>query len=502
MLTRAPGDNQSDIQTKAKPAVIELRDVSVEFDAHQVLKNVNLDIKDGEFVALIGPSGGGKSTLLRIIAGLLNHYSGSVRVDCKPAVVFQDYRLLPWRTVLENVRLPRDLSGNGESAEAVLKQVGMLEHADRYPHQLSGGMQARVAIARALAQDADILLLDEPFAALDALVRERFNLEMKRLHEKTGKTFIFVTHSIREAVYLGDKVVVLKDGHVDEVLDAHNEGRITAYSDGIEASLRAKLGMATSTYIKPKRTRRRFPWEALGVLALAIFFLSLWQLFASRAELYYLPPPSAIWDAALNTMSLLTRHTLATLRVTGLGLTIALLLGVPTGYFMGKSLAGERLLSPFIVALQAVPTIIIAPLLTAWLGFGLAPRLVVTTLISIFPIIISTMVGVREVGKRYREVFETIGAKPWAVFTQLEFPGALPVVLGGLRLAVSLALIGAVVSEFVFLGSGLGFFTNAERLNFRYANAYAGVGVTVLLGLCLYLGVTLLERSVLRYRKA
>ena len=499
MLTHAPRDARLE-DTRA--AVIQLRNVSVEFDGHQVLSDVNLDIKDGEFVALIGPSGGGKSTLLRIIAGLLNRHSGSAEVACKPAVVFQDYRLLPWRTVLENVRLPRDLTGAGAGPEAVLKQVGMLEHADRYPHQLSGGMQARVAIARALAQEADILLLDEPFAALDALVRERFNLEMKRLHEKTGKTFIFVTHSIREAVYLADKVVVLKDGTVDEVLDARNEGRITAYSDGIEASLRAKLGMATSTYIEPKREKRRFPWEGLGVLGLTALFLLFWQLYASSAKLYYLPPPGAIWEATLNGMSLLTRHTLATLRVTGLSLLVALGLGVPTGYFMGRSLTGERLLSPFIVALQAVPTIIIAPLLISWLEYGLAPRLVVTTLICIFPIIISTMVGVREVGERYREVFETIGAKAWTVFTQLEYPGALPVVLGGLRLAVSLAIIGAVVSEFVFGAPGLGHFTNAEQRNFRYANAYAGVGVTVLLGLCMYLAVTLLERSALHYRKA
>ena len=154
---------------------IKLEHVSLEFDGKPVLRDVNFSVKQGEFIALIGPSGGGKSTLLRVIAGLLEA-RGHVSVNCKPAVVFQDYRLLPWRTVRGNVALPKELTGRGEDADDVLKQVGMLMHADRYPHQLSGGMRARVAIARALAQDSEVLLMDEPFAALDALVRERFNL--------------------------------------------------------------------------------------------------------------------------------------------------------------------------------------------------------------------------------------------------------------------------------------------------------------------------------------
>lgn len=497
---RAPLTHPDPVITEAHPPVIQLHNVSVEFDGQQVLKDVQLDVKAGEFVALIGPSGGGKSTLLRVIAGLLTATTGEVEVACKPAVVFQDYRLLPWRTVSENVNLPRDLTGRGEHARDVLKQVGMLEHADRYPHQLSGGMQARVAIARALAQDADILLMDEPFAALDALVRERFNLEMKRLHEKTGKTILFVTHSIREAVYLADKVVVLKDGAIDDVLDARGEGRITAYSDGIEASLRAKLGMATSTYIDHQPKRQRFPWEALGVAAITGLLCALWSMYSSTLNPTFLPSPQTVWNATLTNAALLVKHTLATLRVTGLGLVASLFIGIPTGYLMGKRLAAEKLLSPFIIALQAIPTIIIAPLFILWLGYGLAPRIITTTLISIFPIIISTMVGVREVDKVYREVFKTIGARGWKTFSQLEFPGALPVVLGGLRLAVTLALIGAVVSEFIFGGPGLGHFANAERRNFHIPDAFSAVGINVVLGLALYLGVTVLERWVLRYR--
>jgi NitT/TauT family transport system ATP-binding protein len=480
---------------------IRLENVSVEFDGKPVLRDINLSVKQGEFIALIGPSGGGKSTLLRVISGLIEA-KGSVSVNCKPAVIFQDYRLLPWRTVRENVALPKELTGRGDAAEDVLKQVGMQMHADRYPHQLSGGMRARVAIARALAQDSEVLLMDEPFAALDALVRERFNLEMKRLHEKTKKTIIFVTHSIREAVYLADRVVVLKDGRIDTILDSHNEGRITAYDDGIEAILRARLGMADSTLVNTGRSRFRFPWEILGVIALTALVFLLWSIFSTRVNPLFFPPPQNVWQALVDNASYLIPNTLATLRIMALGVLTAIMIGVPIGYAMGKRLTLERLLSPFIVALQAIPIAILAPLLVIWMGYGMGARVLTTALISMFPLMVSTMVGVREVDRTYREVFTTMGSTVWGTLFKLDFPGALPVVLGGLRLTVTLALIGTVVSEFIFGGYGLGYFANTERLNFRYANAVAAVGVNVALGLFFYLMVTLLEQWVLRYRKA
>ncbi len=496
LSTRPEGETEID----NKQAIIELENLSLVFDNYAVLKNANLKVYKGEFIALIGPSGGGKSTLLRLIAGLLEESSGRVRLTGKAAMVFQDYRLLPWRSVRDNVGLPRELNGRGAAADEVLKQVGMLEYAERYPHQLSGGMRARVAIARALAQDAEVLLMDEPFSALDALVRERFNLELKRLHEKTGKTIIFVTHSIREAVYLADRVVVLRDGSIDSVLDSRNEGRITAYDNGIEAVLRAKLGLGDSTRIQNRPRRQRLPWEALGVLALTSLVFILWQGLASRISPLFFPSPAQVWEAGITNASYLLHHGLATLRVALLTIVTALLVGVPIGYGMGKRITLERLFSPFIVALQAIPTIIVAPLLILWVGYGLSAKLITTTLISIFPVLVSSMVGVREVEKTYREVFISMGASRWHIFTKLELPGALPVVLGGLRLTVTLALIGTVVSEFIFGGPGLGFFANSERLNFRVANAMAAVAVNVAMGLGFYLLVSLLEQWILRYR--
>jgi NitT/TauT family transport system ATP-binding protein len=489
---------------------IDLVGVNVNFDGRAVLNDINLRVARGEFIAVIGPSGGGKSTLLRVIAGLLNS-SGSVAVAGeehrgRAAVVFQDYRLLPWRTARQNVALPRELMGRGASdPDAVLKQVGMLEYAGLYPHQLSGGMRARVAIARALAQDAEVILFDEPFAALDALVRERFNLEMKRLHNKTGKTIIFITHSIREAVYLADRVVVLREGRIETILDTHGEGRLSAFTDGLEAELRSRLGMPDSTFIEPPIKPLRFPWEALGVLLILSVLLIGWTVLAAKVPLG-LPTPLEVGQALLEKAPLLAAGTLETLRIASLGLLVSLAVGLPLGYAFAKSKTLERLLSPFVVALQAVPTIVVAPLLVVLLGFGTGSRLIITTLISVFPLLISTMVGVREVDRVYREVFTTIGSNAWGVFSKLELPGALPVILSGLRSTVALALIGTVVSEFVLSpesgqAGGLGYIVYSARNNFQYATAYAAVTLLVVIGCTLYGLITMLERAVLRYRK-
>ena len=487
--------DQPDVPTQAQlPPAIRLKGISLAFNGATVLEDVNLEITQGEFIALIGPSGGGKSTLLRVIAGLLRADKGTVEVAEQPAVVFQDYRLLPWRTAEGNVALPQELKGSGRHPQQALKQVGMLAYAERYPDELSGGMKARVAIARALAQETEVVLLDEPFAALDALTRERFNLELKRLQGKENKTVLFVTHSIREAVYLADKVVLLRDGRIQRVIDTHNQGRLTAYQSGVEAQLRDALGTADSTVEQRVSLPWRFPWEAFGTLALLVLLLGGWSLLARQVSPLFFPPPADVLEALITNLGLLTENAAATLSVTLLGILCAVALGTPAGYLMARSRVLERLLSPFIVALQAVPTVIIAPLLVLWLGYGLGAKLVVTTLVSIFPVIVSTMSGVREVDRVYREAFQTMGSSRLQTFLKLEVPGALPSLLSGLRLTVTLALIGTVVSEFVFGGPGLGYLANSERLNFRTANAVAAVSVMVFIGLILYGIVGLFER--------
>jgi NitT/TauT family transport system ATP-binding protein len=223
----------------AARAVVELRDVQKTFGAAggrvQALSDINLDIRAGEFISLIGPSGCGKSTLLRIVGDLIAPTSGQVIVNGKPAhqarldrdygMVFQAPVLFDWRTVARNVELPLEVIGRPKAereakAKEMLGLVELAEFASHHPWQLSGGMQQRVAIARALALDPAILLMDEPFGALDEMTRERMNLELLRIWDRTGTTVIFVTHSIPEAVFLSTRVAVMsaRPGRITRVI--------------------------------------------------------------------------------------------------------------------------------------------------------------------------------------------------------------------------------------------------------------------------------------------
>jgi NitT/TauT family transport system ATP-binding protein len=186
------------------------------------LQDVNLSVAQGSFVSLCGPSGCGKSTVLSLIGGLLDPTSGRITIDGRPVTgpqptigtVFQDANLMPWRTVMSNIMYPVELRRVPRKeyelhAHKLLDLVNLRRFADHYPHELSGGMRQRVAICRALIMNPDILLMDEPFSALDALTRDEMSVELQRIWSRYEKTVVFVTHSIREAVFLSDRVIVM-----------------------------------------------------------------------------------------------------------------------------------------------------------------------------------------------------------------------------------------------------------------------------------------------------
>jgi NitT/TauT family transport system ATP-binding protein len=223
----------------AKSAMIHVAGLEKRFKTRSgetvnALTNVDLDIRENEFISVVGPSGCGKTTLLRILAGLERASSGIVQCDGaqisgpRPDVgmVFQQATLLPWNTVLTNVLLPAHLKNDKSEAtvkraEGLLAFMGLKDFAQKYPFELSGGMQQRVSICRALMREPRILLMDEPFGALDAMTRESMNMELMRVWSEEKKTVIFITHSIPEAVLLGDRVVVMspRPGRISEIID-------------------------------------------------------------------------------------------------------------------------------------------------------------------------------------------------------------------------------------------------------------------------------------------
>ena len=219
------------------PAVVSLRGVAKEFRGGvAALQGIDLEVGANEFLSLIGPSGCGKSTLLRIVGDLVEPSAGEVVVNGKPAhrarvdrdygIVFQDAVLYDWRTVAKNISLPLEMGGwdRRRRAERVREMVELVEltgFEDHHPWQLSGGMQQRVSIARALSFDPALLLMDEPFGALDEMTRERLNMELLRIWERSGSTVVFVTHSISEAVFLSTRVLVMspRPGRITGTVD-------------------------------------------------------------------------------------------------------------------------------------------------------------------------------------------------------------------------------------------------------------------------------------------
>lgn len=249
------------------------------------VEDLTLDVADGEFVAIVGPSGCGKSTLLDMVAGLSSPTGGQILLDGRPitgpgldrGIVFQQYALLPWRTALGNVEFGLEARGlrraqRTRTAREHLELVGLVGFEGRYPHELSGGMKQRVAIARSLAFDPEVLLMDEPFAALDAQTRESLQDELLRIWRATGKTVVFITHGIEEAVYLGQRVVVLtpRPGRVRTIVevdlgdrdadpsgDLRSDPRFAAYRHQVWSALHGRDHLPTGHAVAVSEGSRR-----------------------------------------------------------------------------------------------------------------------------------------------------------------------------------------------------------------------------------------------------
>lgn len=230
-------NTDEDVQNMEKPIAVSVQNISKNYEDVEALKNMSLNFPKGELTSLLGPSGCGKTTLLKIIAGLLEPSSGSVAVNGRKvtgpgvdrAFVFQDFALMPWASVLQNVSFGLEMRGMNKNeresiAQNYIEEVGLQGFEKSFPHELSGGMRQRVGLARALAVDADVLLMDEPFSAVDEQTRRKFQEDLLQLVANKNKTFIFVTHSIEEAVYVSDQIAILlpRPSRVSEIIRPSN----------------------------------------------------------------------------------------------------------------------------------------------------------------------------------------------------------------------------------------------------------------------------------------
>ena len=484
MSLQMNGANEPPAPAMTARTLIALQDVSKTYATASgggvhALDGVSLEICDGEFVCVVGPSGCGKSTMLRLLAGLDACEEGQLIMDGEPisgpsprvGVVFQDANLLPWLSVSENVRLPLRVGGRHAAdqgrVEALLTMTGLGDFGERYPYELSGGMQQRAGICRALVRDPEVLLMDEPFGALDALTRERMNLELQRIWQANRKTILLITHSISEAIFLADRVVVMsaRPGRILKELSVNiprprNFDEIISHPDYKPLAreirdLADRAGghrwlMHLSRLSRPRPLRcagRRAdsnvqsltPW--IGLVVLLSYLVRLGAPVAIPS--YILPTPEAVLAALWSGIAVSPSNPLGyylplwgTLSNAAIGFFIGVGLGLVLGSLMAESRIVERLLMPYAFALQSLPKVAIAPLVVIWFGFGDGSKIAIAALLAFFPVLINSFTGLRSVGPERIDLMRSLSATRFETYRIVKLPNAAPYIFAGLDMAV------------------------------------------------------------------
>jgi NitT/TauT family transport system ATP-binding protein len=468
---------------------LELQGVSKRFGATAALDGIDLVIPPGQFLTLIGPSGCGKTTLLRLVAGLAEPDDGTVTVGDRAPRAAQTARqlgfvpqspgLLPWRTVRANARLLVD-SGRRRAGlppaeiDALLARVGLEGFLRSYPHELSGGMQQRVALVRAFALDAPVLLMDEPFAALDEITRAEMRYLLLELAEERQATVLFVTHSIAEAVMLSDRVVVMTG----------RPGRIEADRE-----------------IPLSRPRHPEQEETAEFFALVVFF-GAWELLVRVFDVrtFVLLRPSTIFSELLHNPGFYWRNTLVTAKEALLGYLVALAVALLWGAIMARSRFLEQASTPVAVLIQVTPIVAYAPSAVLWLGRGLKPIVFITGLICLVPLLFAVTTGLRSADPAALDLMAVVDAPGWEVVRRVRLPYALPYLFSATRTCVGLALIGAVLAEwYALVDQGLGRRIQ-EAIDFNQSRQlWASIYAVALLGGLAIVLLNVLERRLLHW---
>ena len=477
------------------------------------LTPTDLRVRAGEFLSIVGPSGCGKTTLLNLMAGLIEPSAGAIRFPqakaARPQIgfVFQRPVLLPWRRVIDNVMLPVEVLRLAPRAEyearahELLAMVGLKGFEASYPGELSGGMQQRVSIVRSLVYDCPVLLMDEPFAALDAMTREELNLELLRIWTLTGRSIVFVTPQhprsrAAERPHRGD------DAQAGP--DARHRGSgfaapALALADGRSALRRPGRRHPRHAARPGARVIGERTTSALYAGGTLVFVLVVWQVAVRLFDVpaYFIPAPTDVVLALVRARSLYAEHYLVTLWSTLAAFSIAFVLAVLMGALVSESRFLERTLYPLLVALQSMPRIALAPVIIVWFGFGPASKIVLGVLSAFFPIFLNTAHGMKMVDSDQVALMRTLHASRAQIFWTIKLPNALPFLLAGANIGIIFAILAVIVGEFLGANRGMGFLIVNQSNQMDTPGVFANVVLLSATGLVFHYGLGALRHRLL-----
>ena len=491
-------------------SIVEVRGLCKTYGDVEALRGIDLDFPRGKLTSLLGPSGCGKTTLLKIIAGLIKADAGTVAVNGKRvsapgperAFVFQDFALMPWATVIRNVAFGLELRGTGKAerediARHYIAEVGLAGFEDKYPHELSGGMRQRVGLARALSVDADVLLLDEPFSAVDEQNRRKFQEDLIRLRTNQNKTFIFVTHSIEEAVYISDRIVLLspRPGRISQIIEPEIDR-----SGDPERIHRDKHYLDTVDEI----------WQRVEAVCGVIGNDPVWlpradDGLAARLVCRVGDRRSAGSDlpaAALQRGSGRRRRSRADAVLAKRDDNNAARLrhrhgpvdrGRHTAWHPhGPVKIADDLLGMWVNIFSSAPLSAIVPVLMILFGFGEKTIVAAVFLFAIWIIVLDTRAGVRHISPSLIEMARSYGASRRALYAKIILWAALPEILAGIRLGLIRGVKGVVIGQLLVAIVGYGALFETFSRNFRMAEFWA---LTIILFAFALLIAELIERA-------
>ena len=519
--------------------MLQISHLSADYGGKPALADINLTLDSGELLVVLGPSGCGKTTLLNLIAGFVPYQHGSITLEGRRVegpgadrgVVFQNEGLLPWRNVQDNVALGLQLAGVDKTqrratAARMLKKVGLEGAEKRFIWQLSGGQRQRVGIARALAANPQLLLLDEPFGALDAFTREQMQTLLLSLWHETGKKVLLITHDIEEAVFMATELILLSPGpgRVLERLPLNFGRRFVAgescrsiksdprFIEQREYVLsRVFEGFLMSVVINDKPRQRRLKWRwpfsrqlTLSAATLAVLLAIWWAVAALQLiSPLFLPPPGQVLQKLITIAgpqgfmdATLWQHLAASLTRIVIALLAAVLLGVPVGIAMGLSPTVRGILDPLIELYRPVPPLAYLPLMVIWFGIGETSKILLIYLAIFAPVAMSALAGVKSAQQVRIRAAQSLGASRAQVLWLVILPGALPEILTGLRIGLGVGWSTLVAAELIAATRGLGFMVQSAGEFLATDVVLAGIAVIAIIAFLLELGLRALQRRL------